>query len=167
MKCPKCGKRTSATLSCCKHCGKRLPRQKKEARQMPSRLVGLSPSQLLIAGVVGLSILVALLIAILSLGEKRKEVSRLDQEIRIERSKDGREIASNAVLGRVIALRLRANRRGTMAVRSLHTGKEYTFFVGWRTSYHPRRYPAIGEQVKVYYLFDKGLLEATQVVIGE
>jgi len=39
--------------------------------------------------------------------------------------------------------------------------------VGWRTSYHPRRYPAIGEQVKVYYLFDKGLMEATQVVIGE
>jgi hypothetical protein len=167
MKCPKCGKRTPATLSACKHCGKHLPRQKKEAQQTPSRLAGLSPRQLLIAGVVGLSILGALLIAILSRGEKRTEVSRLDQEIRIERSKDGREIASNAVLGRVIALRLRTSRRGTMAVRSFHTGKEYTFFVGWRTSYHPRRYPAIGEQVKVYYLFDKGLLEATQVVIGE
>jgi len=167
MKCPKCEKRTSATLSVCKHCGKHLPRQKKGAQPTTARRAGLSPRQLLIAGVMGLSILVALLIAILSIGEKRKEVSRLDQEIRIERSKDDREIASNAVLGRVIALRLRANRRGTMAVRSLHTGKEYTFSVGWRSSYHPRRYPLIGEQVKVYYLFDKGLLEATQVVIGE
>jgi hypothetical protein len=167
MKCPKCGKRTPAALGACKHCGKHLPRQKKEAQQSPSRLAGLSPRQLLIAGLVGLSILVAVLIAVLSTSEKRKGVSRLDQEIRIERSKDGREIASNAVLGRVIAVRLRTNRRGTMAVRSFHTGKEYTFFVGWRTSYHPRHYPVIGEQVKVYYLFDKGLLEATQVVIGE
>jgi hypothetical protein len=167
MKCPKCGKRTPATLGACKHCGKHLPRQKKEAQQAPSRLAGLSPRQLLIAGLVGLSILVALLIAVLSTSEKRKGVSRLDQEIRIERSKDGREIASNAVLGRVIAFRLRTNRRGTVAVRSVHTGKEYTFFVGWRTSYHPRRYPVIGERVQVYYLFDKGLMEATQVVIGE
>jgi hypothetical protein len=167
MKCPKCGKRTPATLSTCKHCGKRIPLREKGATPRPPLLSQLSLSQLLMAGVVGLSILGTLLIAILSVGEKRKEVSRRDQEIRIERSKDGREIASNAVLGRVIALRLRTSRRGTMAVRSLHTGKEYTFFVGWRTSYHPRRYPAIGEQVKVYYLFDKGLLEATQVVIGE
>jgi hypothetical protein len=167
MKCPKCGKRTLATLGVCKHCGKRLPQQKKEAQPTPPRLAGLSPRQLLVAGVIGLSIFVALLIVIFSMGEKRKEISRLDQEIRVERNKEGREIASNAVLGRVIALRLRANRRGTMAVRSLHTGKEYTFSVGWRTSYHPRRYPAIGEQVKVYYLFDKGLMEATQVKIGE
>src|SRR4030042_974201 len=158
MKCPKCGKRTPATLSACKHCGKHIPLRKKGATPRPPLLSQLSQSKLLMAGVVGLSILVALLIAILSVGEKRKEVSRLDQEIRIERSKDGREIASNAVLGRVIALRLRTNRRGTMAVRSFHTGKEYTFFVGWRTSYHPRRYPAIGEQVKVYYLFEKGFL---------
>jgi hypothetical protein len=167
MKCPKCGKKTSAGLGTCKHCGKRLPLQKKEVQPATARLVGLSPRQLLVAGMIGLSVLVAFLIVILSLGEKRKEVSRLDQEIRIERSWDGREIASNAVLGMVIAVRLRANRRGTMAVRSLNTGKEYTFSVGWRTSYHPRRYPAIGEQVKVYYLFDKGLVEATQVVIGE
>jgi hypothetical protein len=167
MKCPKCGKRTPATLGACKHCGKHLPRQKKEAQPTPPRLARISRRQLLIAGVAGLSLLAALLIVILSLGEKRKEVSRLDQEIRIETRKDGREIASNAVLGRVVTLRLRANRRGTLAVRSLQTGKEFTFFVGWRTSYHPRRYPTIGEQVKVYYLFDKGLMEATQVKIGE
>lgn len=167
MKCPKCGKRTPARLSECRHCGKRLPRQKKEGQATPYRRAGLYQRQLLIGGVVGLSILVVLLIIILSTGEKRKEVRLSDQKIRIERGMDDREIASNAVFGRVIAVELRANRRGTLAVRSLHTGKVYTFSVGWRTSYHPDRYPAIGEQVKVYYLFDKGLLEATQAVIGE
>lgn len=167
MKCPKCGKRTSALLGACRHCGKRLPGQKKQALQTPARLPGLPQRQLLIAGAIGLSLLAALLIAILNIGEKRRSITWRDQEIRIERIREGREIAANAVWGRVIAHRLRENRRGTMAVRSLHTGKEYTFFVGWRTSYHPRRYPAMGEQVKVYYLFDKGLMEATQVVIGE
>lgn len=167
MKCPKCGKRTPTTLSVCMYCGKSLPQQKKGVKLKPSLLSRLSQRQLLIAGVIGLSILLALLIAIFSIGEKRKEVRWTDQKIRIERNKEGREIASNAVLGKVIAVELRAKRRGTMAVRSLHTGKEYTFSLGWRTSYHPRRYPAIGEQVKVYYLFDKGLMEATQVNIGQ
>jgi hypothetical protein len=167
MKCPNCGKRNPATLSDCKHCGKRLPRQKKGIKPKPSLLAGISQRQLLIAGGIGLALLLALLIAILSTGEKRKEVRWTDQKIRIERGMDYREIASNAVLGKVIAVQLRSNRRGTIAVRSLHTGKDYTFSVGWRTSYHPRRYPVIGEQVKVYYLFDKGLMEATQVVIGE
>jgi hypothetical protein len=167
MKCPKCGKSTFAILGDCKHCGKRLPRQKKEVTRKPPLRAGLSPRQLLIAGVIGLFTLVVLLIAILSLGEKRKEVRWTDQKIRIERGMSDREIAANAVLGKVIAVQLSAKRRGAIAVRSLHTGKDYTFSVGWRTSYHPRRYPVIGEQVKVYYLVDKGLMEATEVVIGD
>jgi hypothetical protein len=167
MKCPKCGKRTSTVLDVCKHCGKRLPQQKKGPKPQSFLTVWIYQNKLLVACVIGIVVLIIVFIVIFSMGEKRKEVSRLDQEIRVERSKEGREIASNAVLGMVIAFRLRANRRGTMAVRSLQTGKEFTFFVGWRTSYHPRRYPTIGEQVKVYYLLDKGLMEATQVVIGE
>jgi hypothetical protein len=167
MKCPTCGKRTPSTLRVCRHCGKRLPRRKKGAKPRPPLPSRLSLSQLLIAGTIGMVILIALLLVMIPTKEKRKQVKRLDQEILIERSKESREIASNAVLGKVIAAQLRANRRGTIAVRSLHTGKEYTFSVGWRTSYHPPRYPAIGEQVKVYYLFDKGLLEATQVKIGQ
>jgi hypothetical protein len=167
MKCPKCGKRITATLTVCKHCGKRLPQQKKGISPQPFLPSWLCQNWPLIACVIGILILIICFIVIFSLGEKRREVSRLDQEIRVERSKEGREIAPNAVLGRVIAFRLRTNRRGTMAVRSLQTGKEFSFFVGWRTSYHPRRYPTIGEQVKVYYLLDKGLTEATQVVIGE
>jgi hypothetical protein len=164
MKCPKCGKRTPARLADCRHCGKRLPRQKEEETP-PAGL--LSPRQLLIVLLVGLSILAAMVIVILSQGEKRKEARLPDLRIYIEAGMDGREIASNAILGKVIAFRLRGNRRGTLAIRSLHTGKAYTFSIGWRTSYHPARYPVMGEQVKVYYLADKGLCEATQVVIGE
>jgi hypothetical protein len=167
MKCPKCGGKTPSTLRACRHCGKRLPRREKGVKPKPPLPSWLSQSKLLIAGTIGMLILIALLLVIILTKEKRTQVKRLDQEILIERSREGREIASHAVLGKVIAVRLRANRRGTMAIRSLHTGKEYTFSVGWRTSYHPRRYPAVGEQVQVYYLFDKGLLEATQVKIGQ
>jgi hypothetical protein len=168
MKCPKCGKRTTATaaLSVCKHCGKRVPRRKKGTTPRLPLLSRLSQNKLLIAWALGILLLIALLMAVIPTKEERKQIGQLDQEIFIERSKEGREIASNAVLGKVMAVHMRANRRGTIAVRSLHTGKEYSFSVGWRTSYHPRRYPAIGEQVKVYYLLDKGLLEATQVKIG-
>jgi hypothetical protein len=166
MKCPTCGKRTPSTLRICKHCGKRVPRRKKGAQPRLPLFSRLFQSQLLIAGTIGLLILIALLIAILPTGGEREGVARVDQEIFIERSTEGREIASNAVYGKVIAVQLRENRRGRIAIRSLHTGKEYTFSVGWRTSYHPRRYPAIGELVKVYYLADKDLIEATQVKIG-
>jgi hypothetical protein len=167
MKCPKCGKRTPDVLDSCKHCGKRLPYKKREGQATPPRLTALHQRQLLIAGAVGLCILVALLILILSPGEKGKEARLSDQKIYIETGTEGREIASNAVMGKVVALRLRENRRGEIAVRSLQTRKDYTFSVGWRTSYHPGRYPVIGEQVTIYYLLDKGLMEATQVVIGE
>jgi len=166
MKCPTCGKRTTATVRVCKHCGKRLPRRKKGARPQPSLPSRLSQSKLLIAWAASIVILIALLMAVIPTKEERKQIGQLDQEIFIERSKEGREMDSNAVLGEVVAVRMRAHRRGTIAIRSLNTGKEYTFSVGWRTSYHPRRYPAVGEQVKIYYLFDKGLLEATQVKIG-
>jgi hypothetical protein len=166
MKCPTCGKRIPSLARVCKRCGKRVPRRKKGAQPQPPLLSRLSQSQLLITGTIGMLILIALLIAILPTGEEREQVARLDQKIFIERSKGSREIASNAVYGKVIAVQLRANRRGTIAIRSLHTGKEYAFSVGWRTSYHPRRYPGIGELVKVYYLAEKGLMEATQVKIG-
>jgi hypothetical protein len=116
---------------------------------------------------VGLSILAAMVITILSHGEKREEARLPDLKIYIEAGRGSREIASNAVLGKVIAFRLRGNLRGTLAIRSLHTGKVYTFSIGWRTSYHPAHYPVMGEQVKIYYLAGKGLWEATQVVIGE
>ncbi|OGP52830.1 MAG: hypothetical protein A2Y65_07920 [Deltaproteobacteria bacterium RBG_13_52_11] len=174
MKCSQCGKRVPSTVRFCKHCGKRIEqsKKKKEAQTRPPLLSQLSQRKLLMAGagVVGILILIALLQTLLPIGGKRKQVAKpeqLGQEIIIERSKVGREIASNAVYGNVIAAHMRENRRGTITVQSLHTGTIYTLSVGWRTSYHPRRYPSIGERVKVYYLYDKGLMEATQVTIDQ
>jgi len=142
-----------------------------EAKPKPPLLSRLSPRQLRIAGVGLMGILfIAVLLIFPPHGGKRRQMIRsewLGQQITIEINEAGREMADNAVYGKVIAVQLRANRRGTIAIRSLHTGKEYRFSVGWRTSYHPGRYPAIGELVKVYYLADKGLMEATQVKIDQ
>jgi hypothetical protein len=130
---------------------------------LPSRL---SRRQRLIAGV---GILIALLLVVLPFwgkrtGRQRGGAGRLGLEINIEKGKASKELASNAVYGEVITVHLRGTRRGRITVKSLHTGVIYTFYGGWRTSYHPHRYPFIGERVKIYYVSDKGSLEATQVV---
>ena len=169
MNCPKCGKRIPATARLCKHCGKRISRPKKGAKPKAPPRAQLSQRQLLIAAAVGI-LIIALLLAVLPKGGKRKQAlrpERFGEEISIERGKAGGEIASNAVYGEVIASHIRATRAGTITVKSLHTGTVYTFSVGWHTSYHPRRYPAIGERVKVYHLHDKGLRKATQVIIDQ
>jgi hypothetical protein len=173
MKCPKCGKRVSSTVRVCQHCGKRLARPKKETKpkiKIP-HLAQLPTSKLLTAGIVGLVILIALVLAMFPGGGKREEGARLErpgEEINIERGKSSREIATNAVYGKVMATHLRANRRGTMTVRSLHTGKVYTFSVGWHTSYHPQRHPSIGEMSTVHYLSEgEDLMKATQVKMNQ
>ena len=76
-------------------------------------------------------------------------------------------MTSNAVYGEVIASHIRATRVGIITVKSLHTGAVYTLSVGWYTSYHPRRHPAIGERVKAYYRYDEDLMKATQVIIDQ
>ncbi len=76
-----------------------------------------------------------------------------------------REIASNAVYGQVLGINVGSTPRGTIRVKSLTTGKVYTFYLGWRTNYYPARYPYRGEKVKVYYVNDRGYLKATQVTI--
>jgi len=168
MNCPKCGKRVPATARLCKHCGKRISQPKKGAKPKAPPRAQLSQRQLLIAAV-GI-LIIALLLAVLPKGEKRKQQitsARIGQEISIERGKAGGEIASNAVYGEVIASHIRATRAGTITIKSLHTGTVYSFSVGWHTSYHPRRYPAIGERVKVYHLRDEDLRKATQVIIDQ
>lgn len=169
MNCPKCGKRIPATTRLCKHCGKRIHQPKKGAKPKTPPRAQLSQRQLLMAAA-GILIFIALLLTVLPQGEKRKEQvssARIGQEISIERGKAGGEIASNAVYGELIASHIRATRAGTITIKSLHTGTVYTFSVGWHTSYHPRRYPAIGERVKVYHLRDEGLRKATQVIIDQ
>lgn len=168
MNCPKCGKRVPATARLCKHCGKRIRQPKKGTKQKTPPRAQLSQRQLLMAA--GLLIFIALLLAVLPDGRQQKQAlrpERIGEEISIERGKAGGEIASNAVCGELIASHIRAARAGTITVRSLHTGTVYSFSVGWHTSYHPRRYPAIGERVKVYHLRDKGLMKATQVIIDQ
>jgi hypothetical protein len=170
MKCPRCGKRIPSTDRVCKHCGKRLPRQKKGAKSQISLLAQLPTNTFLIAGIVGILIIIAFVLIILPGGDKqglRVKLGQSGEEISIERGKTSREIASHAVYGKVMATHIRMTRRGTITVKSLHTGKVYTFYVGWHTRYHPQRYPSIGERVTVYHLNDETLMKATQVTMEQ
>ena len=170
MKCPTCGKRIPSTDRVCKHCGKRLPRPKKGAKPKVSHRAQLPTNKLLIAGIMSVLILIAFVLVIIPGGGKREartKFGRSGEEISIERGKTSREIASNAVYGKVISTHIRTTRRGTITVKSLHTGKVYTFYIGWHTSYHPQRYPSIGERVKVYHFNNKNLLKATQITIEQ
>jgi hypothetical protein len=78
----------------------------------------------------------------------------------------GGEVARNAVSGRVTSAAIGAGGRGTIHVRSSNTGKVYTFYTGLRTDYNIRgHYPAAGDSVKVYYVYDRGYLKATYIKI--
>jgi hypothetical protein len=72
------------------------------------------------------------------------------------------EIARNAVYGKVTSVNVGPVRKA-IRVKSLTTGKTYTFYVGWRTRFSPNRWPSSGETVKVYYFYDRGYLKATRV----
>jgi hypothetical protein len=75
------------------------------------------------------------------------------------------EIGPNEVQGKVVSIETNAFRRGTIGVTSDQTGESYTFYVGSRTAYYPRRYPSIGETIRVHYVNDRGYLKATRVEI--
>lgn len=170
MKCPACGKRIPADVRICKHCGKRIPPHKRSTKQMKPKASRFFQRQLLIAGVVFLLSLIALVLIVLPGGEKERQAlgpECYDAQITIERKRTGEEMAARAVYGEVIASHIRTSRRGTITMRSLHTGAVYTFSVGWHTSYHPPRPPAIGERVKAYYHYDEDLMKATQVIIDQ
>jgi uncharacterized integral membrane protein len=72
------------------------------------------------------------------------------------------EISRNAVYGKVTSINVGPVRKA-IRVRSLTTGRAYTFYVGWRTKFSPDRWPSSGETVKVYYIYDRGYLKATRV----
>ena len=75
------------------------------------------------------------------------------------------EVGPNVVVGKVLSIQTHFARSGTIEVKSDHTGKVYTFYVGSRTAYYPRRYPGIGETIRVHYVNDRGYLKATRVEI--
>jgi hypothetical protein len=126
----------------------------------------LSRKQIFVAGgvVVGLIMIIAVLLAIIPLRGKRPPVSRptnLGAELTRERQEKGaEEIGATAVYGEVISIQ-----RGRISIQGLRTGKVYTVYVGRRTHYYPRRYPSIGEKIKVFYILDRGYMKATEVYI--
>lgn len=171
MKCPACGKRISADVRVCKHCGKRMPRPKKKGtKPKPLLLATLPHRQLLIVGVLGMLVVIILILIGLPGGEQGRQAlgpEGYDAQITIEQKRPGGEMDVRAVYGEVIASHIQATRQGTITVRSLHTGTVYTFSVGRHTSYHPRRHPAVGELVKAYYHYGEDLMKATQVIIDQ
>jgi hypothetical protein len=76
-----------------------------------------------------------------------------------------KEIGPNAVKGKVVSIETNVFRKGVIVVKSDQSGENYTFYVGNRTEYYPRRYPSIGETIKVHYINDRGYLKATRVEI--
>jgi len=78
---------------------------------------------------------------------------------------NAKELGPNTVQGKVLSIQTNAWRRGTIEVKSNHTGRIYTFYVGSRTDYYPYRYPYIGETIRVHYINDRGYLKATRVEI--
>jgi hypothetical protein len=109
-------------------------------------------------------IVIALLLIILSAGKKRKSVPRptnLGAELTPWEAHQGTaEIATKAIYGKVLSAQ-----RGSITIQGIPEGKAYTVYVGRRTNYEPRRYPAVGERVKVLYIDDRGYMKATQVQI--
>jgi hypothetical protein len=75
------------------------------------------------------------------------------------------EVGPNTVQGKVLSIQGHGFGRGTIEVKSDNTGNVYTFYVGSRTAYYPRRYPYVGERVRVQYINDRGYLKATSVEI--
>jgi hypothetical protein len=173
MKCPTCGRKTLANIGVCKFCGAGMPPRRwlslPFVPHFPVALRGrLSLKGRLIAGVALLVLLCAVLFFLVLPGGRFRSADPklIGYQIAIEKITAGREMAANAVFGRLIGSHRQETGEGTMTVKSLNTGEIYTFAVGGYTSYHPRRYPTLDEQIKVYYYDDKGIVKATQVQIG-
>jgi hypothetical protein len=132
-------------------------RQKRSTRRRKPQGLRLTKKKqkkiLIIVGVI-----VALLLLIGFLQDTR--FAKVDRE----RSKPMGEISGNTVYGKVTSISVGPIRKA-IRVKSFATSKTYTFYVGWRTKFSPKRWPTSGEKVKVYYLYDRGYLKATRVII--
>ncbi len=166
MICPRCSSTIAPADRFCGKCGHLLTKQPVERRSRKPLFARLSPKQLRAAGAVlaGVLAIIALLLIIFPGGGKRQAVPRptnLGAELTARQPSRGRtEIAQKAIYGKVISLQ-----RGSITIQSIPEGKAYTVYVGRRTDFEPRRYPAIGEKVKVLYIDDRGYMKATQVEI--
>jgi hypothetical protein len=164
MICPRCSSRIAPDDRFCGACGHLLAQQPAGTKSRRPLLPRLSPKQLRAGGgvLVGVIIVIGLLLIILPAGKKRQPVPRptnLGAELTPgQLSKRSEESGTNVVYGKVISLQ-----RGSITIQSLTDGKAYTLYVGWRTNYSPRRYPSVGEKIKVLYIDDRGYMRATQV----
>lgn len=164
MRCPKCRKKIALNDQFCGNCGDRLTQQPGAAKEKRPLFARLSPKQLRGAGaaLVGVIVIIALLLIILPARDKRKSVPKptnLGAELTPWESRKGAaELGANVIYGKVISLQ-----RGSITIQSLADRKAYTLYVGRRTRYDPRRYPSIGEKVKVLYIDDRGYMKATRV----
>ncbi len=164
MKCPRCGKKIARRDRFCGNCGDRLVHQSAAKPKKPL-FARLSPRQLSVAGgILAGVIIIVLLLIILPGGERERTVPRptnLGAELTARQPGTGTaEIAQKAIYGKVVSLQ-----RGSITIQSIPEGKTYTVYVGRRTIYEPRRYPAIGEKVKVLCIDDRSYMKATQVEI--
>jgi hypothetical protein len=166
MRCPRCGNKIARHDRFCGNCGDRLAQQPVAAKQKKPLFARLSPKRLRAAGAVlaGALAIIALLVLIFPGSGKRKPVPRptnLGAELTEgQPSEDRAEIATKVIYGKVISLQ-----RGSITIQSIPEGKTYTLYVGRRTNYSPRRYPALGEKLKVLYIDDRGYMKATEVQI--
>jgi hypothetical protein len=166
MRCPRCGNKIARHDRFCGNCGDRLAQQPVAAKPKKPLFARLSSKQLRAGGgtLVGVIIVITLFLIILPVGKKRKPVPRptnLGAELTEgQPSEDRAEIATKAIYGKVISLQ-----RGSITIQSIPEGKTYTVYVGRRTNYSPRRYPALGEKLKVLYIDDRGYMKATEVQI--
>jgi hypothetical protein len=184
MQCSACGKKTAPGDRWCSACGTKLTKgwekaPAQEPAQEPANMLArlknpLVRKRLFMLGG-GLCFVLALLVFFIFFlprphGAKKEFVRRpanLGGELTGEKpdtpapyGKKGVEIAPDAVYGQVTFIG-----RGQITLKSLNTGKEYIVYVGHRTNYTPRRYPVVGEKIKVVYIDDGGKLKATQVEI--
>jgi hypothetical protein len=60
---------------------------------------------------------------------------------------------------------IRGGLRKWLEVKSEKDGGAVNFRIGRNTAYVPRRYPSIGEKVRVTYIVEKGVNIATKVLI--
>jgi hypothetical protein len=164
MRCPRCGNTIAPHHRFCGQCGDRIAQQWRGANAKIPLLSRLSPKQLRVAGgiLAGVIIIIVLLLIILPPREKRKPVARptnLGAELTPWQSGEGTaETGTNVLYGQVLSVQ-----RGSITIQSLTDRKEYTLYVGRRTSYSPQRYPLVGEKIKVLYIEDRGYMKATQV----
>jgi hypothetical protein len=163
-KCPACGNGIAPDDRFCRSCGSRITRQSTRAKSKNPLPPQPARKPLLLAGGVlaGLIIIIVLLLTFLPVRGKKQPVHKptnLGAELTGGRvGNNAEEIEPNTVYGQVVSVQ-----RGTITIQSLNTGTVYTVYVGRRTDYYPRRYPSLGEKVKVFYILDRGCMKATRV----